>query len=65
MIIDSHCHLDFDPLNSNLDDVIKYHCNTKNVLTEIFKTLQKDIEAKEKLMKKIKPLIEESEIKYL
>ena len=23
MIIDSHCHLDFDPLNSNLDDVIK------------------------------------------
>jgi flavodoxin len=49
----------------NLDDVIKYHCNTKNVLTEIYKTLQKDIEAKEKLMKKIKPLIEESEIKYL
>jgi hypothetical protein len=33
----------------NLDDVIKYHCNTKNVLTEIYKTLQKDIEAKIKL----------------
>ena len=49
----------------NLDDGIKYHCNTKNVLGEIYKKLQKDIEANEKLMKKIKPLIEESEIKYL
>jgi len=49
----------------NLDDVIKYHCTTKNVLVEIYKTLQKDKDEKEKLMKKIKPLIEESEIKYL
>ena len=49
----------------NLDEIIKYHCTTKNVLVEIYKSLKKDIAAKEKLMKKIKPLIEDTEIKYL
>ena len=49
----------------NLDDIIKNHCETKIVLTEIYKALKKQNEDNKKLMKKIKPLIEESEIRYL
>ena len=35
MIIDSHCHLDFEPMFSNLDDVIKRakDSNVKYMLT--------------------------------
>jgi len=49
----------------NLDDVIKYHCQTKKVLTEIYNQCKKDISEKEQLMKKIKPLIEKSEIQNI
>ena len=35
MIIDSHCHLDYEPIYSNLDDVIKraQKSNVKFMLT--------------------------------
>tara|TARA_R100001460_G_scaffold94754_1_gene136818 strand:+ start:730 stop:891 length:162 start_codon:yes stop_codon:yes gene_type:complete len=49
----------------NIDEVIKYHCQTKKVLTDIYNHLKKEIEYKEQLMKKIKPLIEHSEIKNI
>ena len=48
----------------NLDDVIKYHCTSKNTLVKIYKMLQKQNKDNEKLMKQILPLIEKSEIKY-
>ena len=35
MIIDSHCHLDFDVLNNNLDKVVlnAQNAGVKNILT--------------------------------
>ena len=48
----------------NLDDIIKYHCTSKKTLVKIYKMLEKQNQENEKLMKKILPLIEKSEIKY-
>ena len=36
MIVDSHCHLDYDPLNKNLDLIIK---RASNVGVKLFLTI--------------------------
>ena len=43
---------DYKMKKMNIDEVIKYHCQTKKVLTDIYNHLKKEIEYKEQLMKK-------------
>ena len=51
MIIDSHCHLDYEPLNSNLDEVIK---RAESVGVQYFLTICTKDESFDKILRIIK-----------